>query len=81
MNRYTPGQRSSQHSTEACLIRAHALAAVAINLLMDARKELNIYGKMPYLGCEAYRVAKDVQWLETEIERHRRRLSNTEGTP
>ena len=75
MSRYTPAERASNaFDKAACLMRAHSLACVAINLLMDARKELGIYGKMPELGREAYRVAKDVEWLEREIERHRRLL-------
>ena len=80
MSRYTPGERASNvFDKEACLMRAHSLACAAINLLMDARKELSVHGKMQELGLEAYRVAKDVEWLSDEIEHHRRLLSNKEG--
>ena len=76
MIRYTPGERASNvFDKEACLMRAHSLACVAINLLMDARKELSVYGKMQELGLEAYRVAKDVECLSDEIERQRLLLS------
>lgn len=73
MSRCTPGERASNmFDKEACLMRAHSLACVAINLLMDARKELSVYSKMNDLGLEAYRAAKNVEWLSEEIERHRR---------
>lgn len=80
MSMYTPGARASNaFDKEACLIRAHSLACVAINLLLDARKELSVYGKMQELGLGAYRVARDVAWLSDEIERKRILLSNTKG--
>ena len=79
MDRYSPGERSSDHTKEMCLIRAHSLISVAINLLMDARKELSAYGNMPELGREAYRVAKNIEWLENEIENTRRLISQNKS--
>ena len=74
MKRCSPGDRSALYSTEACLVRAHCLMSVAINLLMDSRKELREYEALHVLGRESYRVAKEIEWLCDEIERTRRSL-------
>ena len=76
MNRWSPGERAyDMGEQQSALIRAHAMSCVAINLLMDARKELWRHGNVPKLALEAYRAAKCAETLADKIEWRRRKDS------
>jgi len=58
-HRCSPGERAYDICEQkSALIRAHAMACVAVNLLMDARKELWRHGNVQKLALESYRAAK-----------------------
>ena len=72
MNRFTPGERAfNSKNSQASLIRAHAMACIALNMLMDARKELCHHKHVHPLALEAYRLAHDVEKLADKIEMQR----------
>ena len=74
MNRWSPGERAyDMGEQQSALIRAHAMACVALNLLMDARKELWRHGNVPEMALESYRAAKCVETLADKIEWRRRK--------
>lgn len=74
MNRWSPGERAyDMGEQQSALIRAHAMACVALNLLMDARKELWRHGNVPEMALESYRAAKCAESLADKIEWRRRK--------
>ena len=71
MGRYSPSERSLTHDEQSKLTRVHTLLACAINIMLDARKEMadcHLRGsKCQDMAVAIFRLAKEIEAAEVDV--------------